>query len=71
MTPALLREAGEALYGPLWQSELARALGVADRTVRRWIAGERALPPSLAQPLRALLTDHGKAIATVRRKLPR
>ena len=71
MTPALLREAGEALYGPLWQSELARALGVADRTVRRWIAGERPVPPSLGLTLRELLTAHGKAIADVRRKLPR
>lgn len=37
---ALLRSVGEALYGPRWQSSLARELGVADRTVRRWIAGE-------------------------------
>ena len=71
MTPDLLREAGEALYGPLWQSELARALGVADRTVRRWIAGERPVPAGLGPTLRGLLTDHGKAIAAVRRKLPR
>lgn len=71
MTPTLLREAGEALYGPLWQSELARSIGVADRTVRRWISGNRSIPPEIGKMLRDLLTDHGKAIAAVRRKLPR
>lgn len=35
----LLAQIGNALYGPRWQSELARALGVSDRTVRRWAAG--------------------------------
>ena len=35
----LLRRAGETLYGARWQSDLARDLGVADRTVRRWLAG--------------------------------
>lgn len=35
----LLVECGEALYGPRWQSELARELDVSDRTMRRWAAG--------------------------------
>lgn len=40
----LLVECGEALYGQQWQSALARDLGVSDRTVRRWVAGEREMP---------------------------
>ena len=40
MTASHIREAGEALYGPRFQSDLARLLGVSDRTVRRWCAGE-------------------------------
>lgn len=36
-----LARIGESLYGPRWQSDLARDLGVADRTVRAWVAGER------------------------------
>jgi DNA-binding transcriptional regulator YdaS (Cro superfamily) len=40
----LLVECGEALYGPRWQCELARELGVSDRTVRRWIAGAQRVP---------------------------
>lgn len=39
MSSKLLRDAGEALYGPRWQSDLARDLHVADRTMRRWLAG--------------------------------
>lgn len=38
-----LRAAGEALYGEQWQSDLARALGIAPRRVREWI--ERDAPP--------------------------
>lgn len=43
----LLVESGEALYGPRWQAELARDLGVADRTVRRWVAGTSEVPAGL------------------------
>lgn len=35
----LLREAGEALYGTQWQSEMARDLNINTRTVQRWVAG--------------------------------
>lgn len=35
----LLVQCGEALYGPQWQSALARDLDVSDRTMRRWAAG--------------------------------
>ncbi|MEJ0017561.1 MAG: hypothetical protein WDN25_13540 [Acetobacteraceae bacterium] len=35
----LLTEAGEALYGPRWQSEIARDLGCNVRTVQRWVSG--------------------------------
>lgn len=34
----LLQRAGETLYGPRWQSELAREIDVSDRTMRRWVA---------------------------------
>lgn len=44
MGATLLHETGEALFGPQWQSELARALAVSDRTVRRWAAGTHAPP---------------------------
>lgn len=43
----LLVECGEALYGRRWQTELARALDVSDRTMRRWAAGTHDVPPGL------------------------
>lgn len=57
MTPLLLRQIGEALWGLSWQSAMARELGVADRTVRRWAASERAIPEALADNLRASLAN--------------
>lgn len=42
----LLAQCGEALWGNRWQTDLAEAVGVSDRTVRRWIAGER-IPPGV------------------------
>lgn len=48
MTPALLREVGEALDGPSWQTPLAARLGVTVRTVQRWASGERGVPDGLA-----------------------
>lgn len=66
MTPrAYLAAAGEALYGPRWQSALAADLGVADRTLRRWLAGDREIPDSLPDELRALLAARGKTIAAL------
>ena len=43
MSYSLLADAGEALYGPHWQTSLAAGLGISSRTVRRWVAG--AEPP--------------------------
>jgi hypothetical protein len=36
-----LETVGKALFGERWQTPLAEALKVNDRTVRRWIAGDR------------------------------
>jgi hypothetical protein len=65
---ALLRRAGEALYGERWQSPLAADLGIADRTVRRWAAGQ-AIPETVWPEIRALLESRGKAIAELSRSL--
>lgn len=63
MTPDLLRDAGEALYGPRWQSALARDLGVTDRTVRRWAAGHYGLPKGLAGEIAAILKPRADELA--------
>jgi len=40
----LLRQIGEALYGPTWQADLSRAISVSDRSMRRWAAGTDEIP---------------------------
>lgn len=48
---------GEALYGPRFQRELAEALGVNERTMRRWIAGDTSPPESVLDDLKALVRE--------------
>ena len=69
----LLVECGEALYGPRWQSELARELAVSDRTVRRWVAGTSEAPPGLYVDLLRLTQERAAvldALAPRLRKAP-
>jgi DNA-binding transcriptional regulator YiaG len=50
------------LYGPQWQSALARDLGVADRTVRRWVAGTSEVPAGLYVDLLRLTQERAAAL---------
>lgn len=54
---ALLLACGRALYGDRWQSPLARDLGVADRTMRRWVAGSYPVPEGIAADLLRLVQE--------------
>lgn len=51
MSNGILRDVGEALFGPRWQSDLARELKVTDRTMRRWLASDGDLPRGVALDL--------------------
>lgn len=44
MNPKQLDKIGTLLYGPRWQSDMARRLNVNIRTVQRWAAGETSRP---------------------------
>ena len=69
----LLVECGEALYGPRWQSELARDLQVSDRTMRRWVAGTHDVPAGLYLDLLRLTQERAAvldALAPRLRKAP-
>lgn len=47
-----LERAGRALYGPFWQCEIARSLGVNQRTVRRYLEKPDApIPEHYRAPL--------------------
>lgn len=59
----LIRRVGEALYGEQWQRPLARELGVSDRLVRFWAAGDREIPRPLPARLLNLIQSRGEALA--------
>ena len=65
LTPTLLRETGESLYGARWQSELSRDLAISDRTMRRWLAGVNDVPDGVRAELRALAQSRRKALHQV------
>ena len=62
-----LAQYGEALYGPRWTSAMARDLGVASRTVRRWSAGEFHVPYYVWDELSELLAEKGEALTVMGR----
>ena len=70
MTSDLIREAGQSLFGIRFQSDLARLLGVSDRTVRRWCAGEWEPRPFVWDSLRLALDERLREIKQARRNLP-
>lgn len=60
-----LRQAGEALYGPRWQTALAKDLGVASRSVRYWAAGKHDPPAGVWGELHTLLKGRRRLIDDV------
>ena len=71
MTRDLLTKCGEALYGPRWQRELAAALEVDERTMRRWVAGDSPVPDGVNVDLLRLLTERADDIDNLIPKLKR
>jgi DNA-binding transcriptional regulator YiaG len=67
----LVRAAGESMYGRLWQTELAAALGVSDRAVRRWVAGDANPPEDIMPRLRTVMDKRIEKLRDVRRSLPK
>jgi len=65
----LLAECGEALYGPRWQSELARDLQVSDRTMRRWVAGTTDVPAGLYLDLLRLTQERAAVLDALAQRL--
>jgi transcriptional regulator GlxA family with amidase domain len=58
----LLFECGEALYGPRWQSELARDLSVSIRTMQRWAAGATDVPAGIYLDLLRLTQERSAVL---------
>jgi hypothetical protein len=64
-----LERTGEALYGARWQSELARDLDIADRTMRRWLGDPDTIPETIWPELLKLLAARAASIAKLQRQL--
>ena len=69
MITGLLAETGRALYGERWQSEVARALNVSDRTMRRWVAGQDAPRPGVYLDLLRLVMERAVELDELADKL--
>jgi DNA-binding transcriptional regulator YdaS (Cro superfamily) len=65
----LLYDVGQALYGPQWQSALARDLGVSDRTVRRWAAGVTTPPAGVYADLLRLTQERAERLLAIASRL--
>lgn len=68
-TTAKLRMVGEAIFGPNWQTPLASELKVADRTMRRWAAGEFEPPQGIWKDLAVLCRKRGEALNKIADRL--
>lgn len=58
----LVRLGGEALYGNQWQTPLAKAIGVSDRTMRRWVTGQSHVPTSAADEMMQVAAHRANGI---------
>lgn len=64
-----LETIGQALYGPQWQSAIARDLAVSDRTIRRWVAGTSNIPPGILGELKAVCLKRSAELAALAAKI--
>ena len=59
----LFNELGAVLFGPQWQSPLGRALGINQRTVQRWAAGESKPPATVMNEVIEMFLAHAEHVA--------
>ena len=72
MTPTnLLQAVGESLYGPRWQSEVGRALGITEGMVRKYLRGESSIPAPSWAVLAALLAKRRTSLAGLAKAVQR
>jgi len=71
MNSDLLNRVGEQLFGSRWQSDLARALGVTERTMRRWVEHPDGISPeridAMIELCKARRSDLSELVKELRR----
>lgn len=65
----LLREIGEALYGPNWTAPLAQECNISYDTMRHAASGKRTLPARMISELIAICTKRGSEVAHIKSRL--
>ena len=65
LSNTLIRDVGEALFGPQWQTPLAAALGMSDRHVRRLASGAYTLTATMVADLLDTCETRRSAISDV------
>lgn len=65
----LLIKVAILLFGNNWQSGLAGELGIAERTLRRWIAGSAPVPLGVWYDVRSRLSDRSVEIERMQTRL--
>jgi hypothetical protein len=67
--PKFFQKCGEALFGTHWRVELAAALNVSERTVRRWEKGLFEIPDGVWEDLKHLLGKRAKALLNLEARI--
>ena len=67
----LLAEVGEALYGPQFQTQLARDIGCNPRTVQRWLAGANDPPAGIWMDLLRVTQERAMTLDALTDRLKR
>ena len=57
-----LKMIGMAMFGEQWQSAIAKKLGVNDRTVRRWVAGEIQINQNIFADLQRAIIERQRQL---------
>lgn len=68
MSANLLETVGRSLYGPHWQADLAREMGISSQIVRRWMSTKNVPATTMAR-LEKLCSTRAQALEALRQKL--
>ena len=69
MSPTTLKRLGNALYGPQFQTSLAKALGVTREAVIGWMRGAYAPSPDRAIRAKELIGERMAELRSLKREL--
>lgn len=57
---------GEAIYGPSWRRPFSKHIGIHEKTLRRWLAGEYHPPADIIVRCISLLSERIDVLKSVR-----